>query len=98
MSTLLKFIVHAYNNSISCKLTFARVHAIEPRVLKLRVAGVSAFVEPSASAKTAAAFAGGLMGAALGTCVRGRRGDTYFGHMHIHRTHRETVSKKKQIR
>ena len=87
MSTLLKFIVHAYNNSISCKLTFARVHAIEPRVLKLRVAGVSAFVEPSAAAKTATAFAGGLVDTALGTCVWGRRGSAYYGHARIRRTH-----------
>ena len=57
-------------------------------MLKLRVARVSAFVEPSASAKTATAFAGGLVDAALGTYAWNRRGGAYYGHAHIRRTHR----------
>ena len=46
-------------------------------MLKLRVAGVSAFVEPSAAAKTATTFAGGLVDAAFGACVWNRRGGAY---------------------
>ena len=48
------------------RLTFARLDALDPSVLKPGVAGISALVEPSAAANTTTAFAG-FVGAALGT-------------------------------
>ena len=53
----------------SWKLTFTGLHALEPRVIKVGVARISAFLEPSAisSATAALVFAGFLDSATLGT-------------------------------
>ena len=52
---------------ISGKLTFARLDALEPRVIEIGVAGIAAFVEPSTAASTAAGLAGFLEIATLAT-------------------------------
>ena len=54
-------------------LTFAGVKAVIPRVVKIRVAGISTLHVPITSRRTATAFAS-LGGAALGTCESGWRG------------------------
>ena len=53
------------------ELTFAGLDALVPCVIKLRVAGISAVLEPTASATATRGFAG-FVGGALGTRDRGR--------------------------
>ena len=48
------------------ELTLAGLNALSPRVTKVRVPGISTFVEPSATASATTAFAGVVDGAALG--------------------------------
>ena len=61
-------------------LTFACLHAIDPRMSKLRVADIPALLEPSTAASTTAELAGALDATALGAygadsrCEEGRRG------------------------
>ena len=50
---------------------FAGLDALEPCVIKLRVAGISTVLEPTASATATRALAG-FVGGALGTCDRGK--------------------------
>ena len=49
------------------QLTFAGLNALEPRVIKLRVAGISAVLEPSTAASATTEFAEFFIVAALGT-------------------------------
>ena len=66
--------------SISDALTFAGLHAINPRMSKLRVADIPTFLEPSTAPSTTAELAGALDATALGAygadsrCEEGRRG------------------------
>ena len=53
--------------SEACLLTFAGLDALEPRVIKLRVAGIATLVEPCAAASAAAELAGLAKGCALST-------------------------------
>ena len=71
-----------------CELTLAGLDALDPSVLKLGVAGSSAFLEPSTAAKTTTPFAGLFAQTTLGalrTACRGcasRRG-RFSGHATI---------------
>ena len=76
-------------HSMTHKLTFASLVAFEPCVIKLRVAGISTVLEPSAAAEAATASAGFIRDA-LGTFSRGRSsgctsdcGDRCCMHAHI---------------
>ena len=53
-------------NLASQKLTFARLDAFRPCVIKLVVADISAVLEPSTTASATAKFAGFLCSTALG--------------------------------
>ena len=52
------------------ELTFAGLDALEPCVIKLRVAGISALFDPSTAGSATTAFAGFLDRAALRTLTR----------------------------
>ena len=51
---------------MSYEHTFAGLDALEPRVVEVRVTGISAVLEPSTTANTTAEFTGFLVFAALG--------------------------------
>ena len=53
-------------HSMTHKLTFASLVAFEPCVVKLRVAGISTLVEPSATRSATTELAGFFEDAALG--------------------------------
>ena len=55
-------------NSDSPQLTFASLDALGPCMIKLRVAGISAVLEPSTAASAAAEYAGFLGSPALWAC------------------------------
>ena len=59
----------AHIDSTTRGLTLARLDAVIPRMIELRVAGISAFVVPSTAFSTAAKFAGFFQGATLGTRI-----------------------------
>ena len=50
--------------------TIAGLDALEPSVIKLRVAGNAALLDPSTAGSATGAFAGSLVRATLGTCTR----------------------------
>ena len=54
------------------KLTFAGPNALGPRVIKARVSGTSACIDPSTAAGTTAEFTGLLDRAALGAYTTDR--------------------------
>ena len=54
-------------HSHSLQFTFAGLDALSPRVVEVRVTGLSALLEPSTTATAATGFAGSLVDAALGT-------------------------------
>ena len=54
--------------SQSQRLTFTGLDALEPRVIKLYVAEISAFPEPSTPTSATAEFAGCLHSATFSTC------------------------------
>ena len=63
------------------KRTFAGLDALTPGVLKLRIAGVSALLEPITTAYAATALAGFLDDATLGACSTDCRcGGRHRGH------------------
>ena len=59
-----------YSYSTTHELTFAGLDALEPCVIKLRVAGISTVLEPTAAASATRRFTG-FFGGALGTQDRG---------------------------
>ena len=50
--------------------TVAGLDALEPSVIKLRVARISTLLDPSAAGSATGAFAGSLVRATLRTCTR----------------------------
>ena len=86
-------------DSDSKKLTFAGLNALNPCVIEVCVAGISAVLEPSTAASATTEFAGFLDAAALGTRVAaylaayrghaGRRRGCFCGHVHV-KQHKNT--------